>query len=706
MGLIRAKTNCFIKRGQVIRKKELKRLFEPHHIGGLKVKNRIIKTASQWGEIMGAKSIRLHEAIAKGGVGLIMIAVDVSTPTSIDPTQDTRLDRNRTPGFGKLTRVIHDNGARVFLEMTHRGAWQVGPPGTPGPLPISASSLTESELPDPSYDRFAANARELTISDIREIVNEFACFSEDAWKAGFDGVEINASRCHLLNSFLSRFWNRRKDEYGCESIKNRSRIVTDIIQEVKKRLGQDFPVCVQMNAIEYMVQDGITVEESKGIARELEKAGADALEVRAYGYGKIYNRLHIPEQICYPDIPSPLPGELDYRHKGAGMTIPLAGMIKSAVSIPIIVVGKVSPSLGDEALRTGKADFIGMCRGLFADPDLPRKLSSGKPEDIAPCTSCMECFRFFDPNKIMQCRINADVGCEEEYGAGRAEVRRRVVVIGGGPAGMEAARVAALRGHNVTLLEKEHKLGGSLYLAALIKGTEIEDLIGIIQYLKTQVTKLGVVIKTGVQADIREITKLNPDVVILATGSLPVVPEIEGIHNNNVVQPAYLHRISRLGMKMFGHGLLGRLSRLYMPIGKKVVVIGGSMHGCELAEFFAKRRRNVTIVDTAEEIGADLIDLNRARLFAWFHRKGVAMIPGVKYESITDKGLNILTQEGKKQTVLADTIVPAIPPVSNNELFNKLKGLAPHIYLAGDCREPRLIIDAISDGASIARSIG
>ena len=279
------------------------------------------------------------------------------------------------------------------------------------------------------------------------------------------------------------------------------------------------------------------------------------------------------------------------------------------------------------------------------------------------------------------------------------------MVIGGGPAGLEAARVAALRGHEVILFEKSSKLGGLLPLAALVKGLEIEDLPAIVRYLKRQITRLGVKTRLGKEVTPSVIEEIKPDVVIVATGGIPAVPEIPGINRRNVVSNADLHRMLKFFMKFIGPKTLRWLTKLWMPIGKRVVIIGGDIQGCELAEFLVKRGRKVTIVDTADALGEGMISHLKLQLFGWFRKKGVAMMPGVKPVAITDKGLTVLTKEGYKQTIEADSIVPAIPMKPNTELLKSLQGKVPEIYAIGDCSNPRLIVDAIADGWKIANSI-
>jgi len=297
------------------------------------------------------------------------------------------------------------------------------------------------------------------------------------------------------------------------------------------------------------------------------------------------------------------------------------------------------------------------------------------------------------------------LGREREYAIKEADKKKRVLVVGGGPAGMEAARVSALRGHEVILYAREHKLGGLLYMAALVKGLEIEDLITLIRYLKNQIIKLGVKVRLGKEFDLSVIEEIKPDVVIMATGGMPTLPEIPGIDSPNVVSGPDLY--DRLGfyLWLFGPKVLRWLTRFWMPLGRKVVIIGGAIQGCELAEFLVKRGREVVIVDTAEELGDGLGAVNKLCLFDWLAEKGVTMMTGVKYEEITDKGLVIINKEGRKQNIEADTIVTATPLTPDAELLKGLEGKVIEIYPIGDCREPGLIIDAIADGTRVAHTI-
>jgi 2,4-dienoyl-CoA reductase (NADPH2) len=363
-----------------------------------------------------------------------------------------------------------------------------------------------------------------------------------------------------------------------------------------------------------------------------------------------------------------------------------------------MVVGRLDPEMGEKVIKEGMADFIGMTRRLQADPDLPNKLASGRASYIAPCTACDNCLG------TRRCRINAFLGTEKNL-VEKAEKKKKVVVVGGGPSGMEAARVAALRGHDVTLFERSSKLGGLLPVAAMVKGPHPEDLPEIVRYYGRQLEELGVDVRLGKEADPAAIMKMKPDVVIVATGGAPAVPKITGIDRPNVINGADLHRRLKFFLRFFEPETLRSLSRYYMPIGKRVVIIGGGIQGCELAEFLTKRGRKVTIVETSDVLGQGMVDALLGHLLSWFGRKGVASITGASSVEITKNGVTVKTKDGKKQTIEADTVVPAMPLTENTGLVEALKGKVPEVYAVGDCKELLLIVDAIGTSSRIARAV-
>jgi 2,4-dienoyl-CoA reductase (NADPH2) len=690
------------------------KLLEPGYIGSVKTRNRIIKTGAgmfMWHEDdvhMRDEVKAFYERIARGGVGLLIVeSPTIDYPLGARWRQRYRIDDDKyIEGLRELVEVIHKHGCPTFMQMNHDGPWQAHLPFEPNPLfsgpPIGASPVIMKSDNDFHNDV----PKPLTIPEIEDIVDKFANAAARAKKAGFDGVDINAASSHLLHNFLSPFWNRREDTYG-GSLENRARFPMQIIREIKRRLGKDFSVSMIMNGVEIGQVAGIddnkclTPEGSRGIAKLFQEAGADAIQVRSHWLG-YHVGAYLPDALFYPEPPVPLesfPKEYYTKLKGVGANILFAAGIRKVVSIPVTVVGRLDPELGEKVLREGMADFIGMTRRLLADPDLPNKLAAGRPEDIAPCTGCGNCLG------SRRCRINGLLGTPYNT-IEKAEKKKKVLVIGGGPAGMEAARVSAIRGHDVTLYEKSPRLGGLLPLAAMVKGSHPEDLNSLIDYLERQIKKLGVKIELGKEVDLAEVERLKPDIVFLAAGGTTTVPKIPGIDRPNVISGAELHSRLKFFLRFFGPETLRWLSKFYMPIGKRVVVIGGAIQGCELAEFLTKRGRKVTIVEKAEFMGEGMVDALLGHLLSWFKKKGVTMISGVKeYVEITDKGLTIINKGGERQIIEADTVVPALPLTPNMGLVESLKGKVPKIYAIGDCKDPHLIVDAIGTGLRTARAV-
>jgi len=344
-------------------------------------------------------------------------------------------------------------------------------------------------------------------------------------------------------------------------------------------------------------------------------------------------------------------------------------------------------------------------RPLYADPEFPNKLAAGRLEDIAPCTHCATCED--PPSGPRRCRTNGALGTVDGYILKPADKKKRVMVVGGGPAGMETARVAAIRGHEVSLYEKEPKLGGLLPLAIMVKGTENEDLPAQVSYLKNQVAKLGVKVNLGQEITPALVKEAKPDVVVLATGGKYTLPKIPGIDRKNVVTSADLARKVKLPLRIFGSKVLRWLTGFYLPVGKRVVVMGGLVEGCETAEFLVKRGRKVTLVETSDELGKGIPPRYFQNLPPWFALKGVTTLTGVKYEQITDKGLTVTTKAGKRQTIKADTIMVTMPQQPNTDLFKSLKGKVPEVHLIGpsDGSESWLVVNAVDNGHRIGRTI-
>jgi 2,4-dienoyl-CoA reductase (NADPH2) len=684
-------------------------LFSPASIGKVKLKNRIVKTAAQTyffdsgEERVGARATAYYSAIARGGAGLIITETPaMEWPLLEDGDRRFRVDSDKyLKQLEAFAKEIHRHGVPLFTQFYHRGPWS-------GVYALAAQPSASSAVtyPSPFDVHDAKPPHALTIEEIEFLVDRFASGAARLQQAGWDGVEVNAGGDHLFHTFLSRFWNKREDKYGGQSLENRTRFFVEVIKEIKKRCGQDFPVQALINGIEVGVpnEQALSLQECKEIARMLVAAGADSLHVRSHWAG-MHQGSYNQENMFYPEPHIPLkdfPKELDWSRNGALAQVPIAAEIKKVVQVPVMTVGLIDADSGEQILREGKADLIGINRRFSADPEWANKVREGRLEDIQPCTHCATCNKNY--NLPRYCRINACFGTES-YDLKPTTRKKQVVVVGGGPGGMQAARVAAMRGHSVTLFEKGRYLGGSVPLAAMVKGFEVEALDDFLDFFKTQVKKLGVDVRLRTEFNAQAVKELKPDAVILATGGTPTLPEVKGINRKNVIKAGDLYSTLRVAIWLLGPKLLRELTRIYMPVGKRVVIIGGAIQGCQLAEFLIKRGRQVTIVETGDEFGKWLVPERKTRLFYWFDQKGIERLTGVKLVEIHERGLEIVTREGQKRLIEADNIIPALPFAANSELLETLKGKVPEVYSLGDCTDAGVIPDAIRGGWEIGNAL-
>jgi 2,4-dienoyl-CoA reductase (NADPH2) len=695
-------------------------LAQPIYIAKLRLKNRMMKNGttfffdllSEKPNTMNDQYIAYFEGLARGGAALVTTAV---RPLTMDfsvqmPGFGIQSDEF-IPGWKKWADAIHKHDCYAFHQLFHLGPvvpyLGYAPPG------VSASAIAREISPVPRYPV----PRELTIRELEEIVDLFASAAERMKKAGLDGTEINAGHNHLINAFLSRAWNKRTDEYGTQTLENRTRLFCNIIMEMKRRNGEDWPIIALFNGMEMGLKDGISIEESKQIAQKLVEVGADAIEIRAEYYqypdnNKRRDSTHFPDIYLYPGFEGRLDPMFYAKEQGKQANILMSAEIKKAIDVPVVVVGKMDWRGGNKAIKKGYADIISMNRRLIADPELPKKVLEGREEDINPCSSCMTCFDKGEHGNPVICRVNASLGHEMEYVIKPAAVKKKIMIVGGGPAGLEAARVLGLRGHKVVLFEKMSRLGGSMGLASMVKGTEREDIPGLIKYLDRQVRKAGVDVRTGTTATPDIVDEVKPDVIIVATGGTHDIPKIPGIDKLPVATSEKMHHMGKFFLQYFSPGLLRRLSTIPFAMSpfvrKSVVIMGGRLHGCQTAEYLHHLGRNITIVDegTEKDIGDGLLEIFiKPFLMYWLKDHGVKFITGVNYKEITGKGLVVMTKEGKEQLIEGDTIITALPLKPDTAFFNSVRGKAKEIYAIGDADKPAYIVDAIAAGAKIGFSL-
>lgn len=648
---------------------QYKKLFEPIIIGNVTVKNRVMMApmGSNFANHDGTVSARMIEHYRKralGGAGLII-------------TEDTTVSRNANyivntvgmyddlfiEGYKKLVDEVHKSGAVIGPQLIHpsfnaRAALSGQQPVAASPIP----SRMYKEMP-----------RELAIPEIERIVEDFGDAARRAQQAGADLVQIHAAHNHhLLGSFLSALHNKRTDRYG-GTLENRVRIVEEVLRNIHAKCGDSFPVIIRISGDENE-EGGRTLEETLTILPIMVQAGASAFNISFGTSNAFWDGI--------PPMGSPTACNAD-----------LAEAAKKAVDVPIITVGRITTPLAAEGvLALGKADMVAIARGFLADPEFVKKAQSGKADSIRTCVGCCQCILCDAFDQPIQCMQNADIGRETYMDLTPVENKKKVLVIGGGPAGMEAARVAAMRGHDVTLVEKAKKLGGQVLLACMPPMKQ--EMTNVVRFLESQVRKAGVHVMLETEMTAGEIAAFGADKVILATGGNSLVIEsIPGIHNPSVVSAWDV------------------LSGSVMP-GLNSLVIGGGMVGCETADFIAHPygdrsvgANQVTIVEMRENICMDDFSPARHNLVMSLKQKEVGILTSATVKAFLKDGIVYEKAGTEKELHGFDTIVLAMGTRANNSLLGELEKSGVDVTVVGDAVKARKITEAIHEAADAAYAI-
>ncbi len=652
--------------------KPLQALFTPFRIGSMELKNRMAMApmATDFANPDGTVSQRLIdylEARARGGAGLIIMeVVTVDEWSPYVPRTVALWDDRFIPGLRTLTDAVHAHGARIIPQIAHPGPESLAPlfNGTQpvGPSPALCHTTRQK-------------CRELAVEEIQKIVEQFGDTARRAREAGFDGLELHAAHSYMLvGSFLSPLRNRRIDAYG-GTVHDRLKFPLEVIRSMRSKAGEDFPVVMRISG-DMMVPGGQDIRETRYIAPILAEAGIDAFEISAGIYPEGMFRI-------IPPTGSPL-----------RPNVRLSSAVKEVVDVPVLVVGRINdPRIAEDILNRNEADMVVMGRALLADPEFPNKAAEGRFDDIRPCVGCgLGCIAVRNAGRDMTCVLNPALGREREMALVAAAGPKRVMVAGGGPAGMEAARVAALRGHKVTLYEKEGKPGGQLNLAAAVPYKQ--EISRIPKYLLAQAEKAGVDIRLNTEVTWELVEEVGPDALVVATGAEPLVPPIPGADGERVVS---------------AHDVLG--DKVVLLPGK-VLIIGGGMVGCETAEAIADRgdnpvmgRTDVTVVEMADDVALDGAPQARDLLMRRLRDKGVKILTSAKVIEFLEDGI-VVERGGHKETIRGvDRIVLSMGVRSVDPLNGQTGRKGPEIYTVGDAKEPRTALEAIAEGAEVGRRI-
>lgn len=640
-----------------------KYIFTPYKIGSVEIPNRFVVPAmvTNFCNEDGTATeeyIAYHEAKAKGGWGLIITEDYAICKAGKGYKRVAGLwDDEQIESHSELPARIHQHGSKIFAQIYHCGR-QTTFSSNGGEKIVAPSRL--------QCPKTGSIPNELTVDEIKIIEKQFGDSVERAKKCGFDGIEIHAGHGYLISQFLSPYSNKRIDQYG-GSLINRSHFLKEIVEEVRSRVGKDFPIIVRTSAKEFM-PGGIDISDTRAICMLLEQWGVNGLHISVGTYGDNTN------------VPSMFTSH--------GWICDYAEEIKKVVSLPIITVGRINdPVIAEGILKAGKSDFVAMGRSSIADPEMPIKAKAGDLESIRYCIACMQgCTGFLHMDQPIRCMVNPLIGGTSYASPQKTKTIKKVTIVGGGPAGIGAALGAAQKGHEVTLLEGENHLGGNFRLAGvpLAKG-EFESYLS---WANAEFSRLGVNIILNKRVDDAILKAFNSDITILAIGGVPVVPSIKNIDDKKVV-------------------LAEDVLKGEIETAKDVVIIGGGLVGIELAIFLGFYRKEITIVEMLPDIAHEATSAIREQTEKYFEKYHIRVMCNTKVVAVEKDGVFVedICHNKANSKIICGTVCLAAGYKKNTLLYNSLNGIYQNVLLVGDAESPSNALSAIKNGYEIGVSL-
>ena len=703
---------------------QFEHLLVPGQIGPMKLRNRMLLTAmgtgfSEEDGTCGPRALAFNRRQAEGGIGLVTLGVvGVGWPIGGNMKGQPALSEDRhIASIAAMAQAVQEEGACFAVQLHFGGLvgmedMLAGRPAWTPSLPV----LVEGDMLDGFLEEEAAEApffhvrdvryKVMTREDIADLVEMFRAAANRARRAGVDGIEIHAGHGYIISSFLSPATNKRDDEYG-GSVANRARLLVEIIEAVRAGAGPDIAVWCKIDTEEYQREGGIRIEHAVETARLAEAAGAHAITVTANheaSRGTLHSASHTPQE--------------------PGLNLSKAAAIKEAVSIPVIFSGRVEPEIADAVIARGEGDFLAMGRKLLADPSLPAKITRGDPAAILPCIYCYTCISAIYYGGSVRCAVNPDTGFEGEDWLPPVDVARHVAIVGGGPAGMETARRLALRGHRVTLFERSRTLGGTLRFASIAYDANER----LLDWLIREIEQSSVDVRLNEEATPELLRSIAADAVVVATGARRDLYTVQGDDQDHVLNGDDLRRLmlgdkalpgrTKLGWRSRAiakagaltgatsrPGLVREASKAWMPLGQRIVIIGGDLVGLELAEFLAHRGRKVTILDDTPKFGRSLQIVRRWRVIDELRQAGVHFEPGTHDFSIDAEAVHATGPDGQSLHFPADNVVLARGAGADLRFAETLQaaGFEPHIV--GDALGVGYIEGAMRGAAKLARTL-